>query len=96
MYRALYSLIVLIPFNLGVFGCTTRSLEEQEAYEAIQRENWAICQLAYSSSKNAYIVSYHEHRKGRRHRLFEVEDDLSKNNCRMILREYWISPYPAD
>ena len=71
-------------------SCTTLPEEEREWRQAIDKENWVMCQLAFRQA-NVPTISYHSHQKGRRHGPFEVKEDLIWNRCRSAIKdEYWI------
>lgn len=80
-----WSLLLLLS------GCSSGALytpEELEWRHQMDRENWALCELAY---KNAGVATFH---KGHIHgrgivRIHDVRTDLAINHCRSILGPYW-------
>ena len=71
-------------------GCASTSTKSLADRTLIAQENWNTCCLAYKYNNRA-TVTRHTHRRGRKHRLHEIEQDLSDNRCRLILGKYWIS-----
>ena len=80
---------ILLVAALG--GCVTSSTSSKESVEwerSIDRENYRLCVLAYSKSP-AYMV--HKGHTERDHKWpAYIKSDLAWNNCKQILREYWI------
>lgn len=61
----------------------------REWREGIDRENWRLCQQVLRQH-GVRIYSDHTHgRKGFDHAPHEVKSDLSKNSCKMVLRDHW-------
>ena len=63
---------------------------EREARRAIDLENWEMCESAYSVSRYYTIHLNHRHCRTCRDRAWMIRRDLSVNNCRQVLRDYWI------
>ena len=91
--------IVLVILLLAVFlimiGCASELTEEERLErthmnQAIDAENWALCELVYKRRGEWTLHMNHSHSKMRRIYPWMVESDLQVNNCRMILRDYWI------
>ena len=82
---------VILLMMCGFAACATQNLspEEVEWRRHVDQQNWLLCQYVYKKS-NAILRSDHVHIKGRRHTPQEVRSDLMKNNCRLVLRDYWI------
>ena len=71
-------------------GCATPLTPEQvQDRRIIDASNWATCQIILSESRIAW-TSGHLHRKGRKHRHFEIRQDLLDAQCRLRLGKYWI------
>lgn len=63
---------------------------EREARRSIDLENWEMCNAAYNASRYYTIHSNHRHCRTCRDRPWIVRKDLLDNNCRQVLRDYWI------
>jgi len=63
--------------------------EEREYRSDIDRENWYMCNKAYSAHGAPTI--HYDHRHGRRDnvRSWDIKSDLMVNQCRSILGEAW-------
>lgn len=85
-------LLIVALVVLGTTACTTQPLQEaeleaREYRRAIDRENWELCKLAYE--QNGRPTWHKDHIEREHHRHWTVKSDLSVNNCRMILGDYW-------
>lgn len=85
------SKILLLSIALGLLtGCQPALTQaEREWRESIDRENWMLCQMAYANS-GIPTVSHHDHRRHKLHRWHEVREDLTDNQCRMHLKDFWV------
>ena len=84
--------LIVIALILILSGCaTTRTPEEVEWRNSIDRENWAMCAAAYrkAGGKSYLIHNNHTHRSGHTTPIADVRLDLTANNCRMVLGQAW-------
>lgn len=75
----------LLPLIL-LSGCASTMTDDEREYE--QAEDYhqlALCEKVYEQL-GAQMVSHHMHRDGRRHRHWEVKEDLRLNQCDRLLR----------
>lgn len=85
--RRWFLLLLLLP------GCSLEPLspDEIEWRHQMDRENWALCELAHKQSGSATFHRGHTHADDRVTRISHVRQDLADNHCRMILGPYWAS-----
>jgi len=69
-------------------ACTTMPAEERELRAFNTKENYRLCVLAYDQAHVGMFHNNHTHRDGTS--VIEMRQDLADNNCRMILKDYWI------
>ena len=83
--------MLLLITLLMLTGCATPLTKyERQEQDAIDRENWVMCQLAYKQA-NKVMISHHDHKRGP-HRDHEIRDDLRDNACRLAVgRRHWIT-----
>lgn len=87
MRRLMWVQTILLALIL-LCGCAeTLTKEEIEWRRGIDRENWALCQRVYKQA-GEYLVFDHAHNDNEKTAL--LRSDLARNNCRMVLRDYWI------
>ena len=85
----------LLPLLLLLASCASNLTADQMQWrQGIDNENWDNCERVYLSSAVYTLHIGHTHSK-RDVRLGKVSDrdirdDLMTNNCRFILRDYWI------
>lgn len=78
----------ILPLFLIFLGCaTTITPEEREWREAIDAENWKMCEYAYQKAGRPTI---HYHLHGHHVRSWMIRDDLGDNHCKSVLGKYWI------
>ncbi len=66
-------------------------IDEREWRQGIDRENWVMCTFVYSKSSGHFMVHYdHRISRLRPHKIWEIRDDLVKNDCRRIMRKMWV------
>lgn len=73
---------------LLLIGCTATDEVDREYEDAINAEKWEACKQIYAKY-SIPTVSYHEHRRGRPHRPYEVEEDLRVNSCNLLLGDIY-------
>lgn len=86
-YKHAFPLLIILLL-LSMWGCASRPPHEVEARYAVDRENWALCHIAYANEGRA-IISYHDHKR-LPHKPYEISADLRDNYCRAVLGEYWV------
>lgn len=73
---------------LLIVGCASQLTEdeilEREYNQAINKENWYMCQKVYADNGSP-TYSRHAHSKHRKHTDWDVKDDLTWNNCKFVL-----------
>ena len=85
----LLAIVIVLALSCASNDYAPEQRYEHEANQAISRENWELCKAVYANAQVA-TVSRHPHRRGLRHRSWQVTQDLVDNHCRFILRHYWI------
>ena len=83
---------ILTLICLFLAGCASNlTADERDWREGIDRENWRLCDRAYRQARKATIHLNHSHkyedRRPVKHHF--IRDDLMRNQCRSILRDYW-------
>ena len=70
-----------------ILACSSAPLtpEEREYAQVERTEQWRICKSIYRAA-GMPTYSTHMHSKNRKHKDWEVRDDLLDNQCRMILK----------
>ena len=71
-------------------GCAApRPQHERDDHYIRAAMNWEMCQYIHSG---LYLRTStdHDHRRGTHHRIYEIESDLRRNNCEMLLGDHWI------
>ena len=77
---------VVVAF-LTVSGCATYDAEERAYRDAIDAENWRMCELVY---QQAGASTYHrDHEHNHRVRWDDIKKDLMDNRCKVLLGDYW-------
>lgn len=89
------SIYFLIFICLGISGCATQPLsyEEIEARDwrrGIDRENWEMCMAAYKQADRYTVHVNHEGTPQHHRRINNIRSDLLVNQCRWVMRNYWI------
>jgi hypothetical protein len=86
-FKLLFVVALLLLFSM-ITGCATPLTEaERENRDYARAERAAkleVCQRLYKSL-NKPMISTHAHRRGIKHRDWEVRDDLWHNNCHRLL-----------
>lgn len=88
-------IIALLFVLFALSGCAVAPLTEEEKDErewrrGVDRENWIMCEAAYTRSGVATIHEEHMHGTRNPTRNHNVRRDLRINNCRQTLRDHWI------
>ena len=65
-----------------VLGCAAAPIDSFQSDK--DRYDWESCRLVYKQS-GVHTYSTHVHQRGRKHRDWEIRDDLVYNNCASIL-----------
>jgi hypothetical protein len=94
--------IILICISImvgcsGLGACST-VLTEDELFardwkRGIDAQNWELCDYAYRKAGRPTVHRDHRHtRHGIRHMNPDaaIRSDLLQNDCRIVLRDYWI------
>jgi hypothetical protein len=77
--------LIFLGLAVVVSGCgAPRTQAEIEYYRAEQLEKWAICEEVYRRS-DTHTIHFHKHHTST-DTPYEINEDLTVNNCRMILR----------
>ena len=70
-------------------GCTPLTqlehIEREYRYFTAQ-ENWTMCSAIYARSRKA---TRHFHKHGPKDRIWDLEDDLRKHDCKRLLGPAW-------
>lgn len=79
----------------GGSGCAelTQAQKEQRTWkDGIDAENWQMCKLAYEQAGVPTLHMDHSHRvpTGSIQDRFNTKSDLTINQCRFVLGEYWV------
>ena len=83
-------LLIAIAWIALCAGCaSTLTPEEREYQQAIDLENWVMCEKVYEQYGKWTIHRDHSHTRARPYPRGFVKQDLADNNCRKVLGEYW-------
>ena len=90
--RETFKLLALVFLFLG--GCATTLTDEERAVREWKRgvdmENWLICENIYAYHGKATMHVDHVHRNNNSVSPVMIKQDLSVNDCRKILGDYYM------
>ena len=84
----------LIPLLVLFSGCasnlTIQEIEARDWRRGIDLENWNMCEKVYLDHGRATFHKDHMHGKRDPIRAWMIASDLRVNQCKSVLRDYWI------
>ena len=83
---------MLISTFLMVVGCASTLSEDERLWRrSIDNENYANCSQVFDQSADAFMIHW-GHRHGKNDRVYQIDirHDLAFNQCKSILRDYWV------
>ena len=89
---------IFLLFLTACAALTEEQLEHRADKIFVDAENWYMCEAAYSAHGVSTWHVGHTHDslgKNKQPRPWDVKDDLRVNQCKRILRSYWVD-YPSE